>query len=99
MNLDNETIDWILKVKRDVPVFLNRLKGQEKKGFFHYSLSGDLFPERENWGLGNTVFAAKAYYTIDALKSLAKDELQDISSFIKKQKAGFSEANVILNYT
>jgi hypothetical protein len=83
MHQEDKTIDWILKLKSNVQAFLDRLKSHTKRGFFHYSLSGDLYSESENWGLGNTVFAVKVYYTIDALDSLAANELEDISSFIK----------------
>lgn len=60
-----EDIDCVLELKSQVPTFLDRLKGKRKDGFFHYSLFGDLHMEDENWGLGNSIFAAKIYYTLD----------------------------------
>ncbi len=83
MYQQNESIDWIIKLNKDVPVFLDKLKSHKKKGFFRYSLNGDLYSESENWGLGNTVFAAKIYYTLDMTDSLAVNELKDIINFIK----------------
>lgn len=83
MYQQNESIDWIIKLKKDVPIFLDKLKSHTKRGFFRYSLSGDLYSESENWGLGNTVFAAKICYTLDMTDSLAVNELKDIINFIK----------------
>ena len=59
--MTQEDIDWIYKLKDEVPVFLDRLKGK-KKGFFHYSLTGDLYSEEDSWGLGNTVFVTDLPY-------------------------------------
>lgn len=78
-----ENIEWIFKLKDKVPQFLERLKGKKTPGFFHYSLSGDLYNENENWGLGNTVFAIKVYYTLDMVDSLPENEIKSIISFIK----------------
>lgn len=80
--LKKEKIDWIFKLKKEVPKFLDKLKGR-KGGFYHYSLSGDLYSETKNWGLGNSVFATKIYYTLDKIKSLPKFEKENITSFIK----------------
>lgn len=82
MKMIQENIDWIFELKDKVPVFLDKLKG-EKNGFFHYSLTGDLYTENENWGLGNTVFAAKIYYTLDMIDSLPEDETKSIIGFVK----------------
>jgi len=54
-----QKISWILELKQKTPQFLEKLKGQKIPGFFHYSLSGDLYDEDLKWGLGNTVFAVK----------------------------------------
>ena len=77
-----KNIDWIFELKDRVPVFLNRMKG-EKEGYYRYSLSGDLFSENERWGLGNTVFAAKIFYTIDMVDLMPMDEKKNIINFIK----------------
>jgi len=78
-----QEINWLFELKNKVPVFLDKLKGKNKMGFFHYSLTGDLYTENKNWGLGNTVFAAKIYYTLDMLDSLPKEEVNDMIDFIK----------------
>lgn len=80
--MTRENIDWIFELKGKVPPFLDKLKGK-KRGFFHYSLSGDLYSKSENWGLGNTVFAARIYYTLDMIDSLPEDEIKSIIRFIK----------------
>lgn len=78
-----DNVDWIFKLKNEVPVFLDKLKGENKSGFFHYSLAGDLYSEKKNWGLGNTVFAAKIYYTLDMLDSLPNEDRKSMTDFIK----------------
>jgi hypothetical protein len=83
MSQEIKNIEWIFKLKSKVPALLEKLKSHQKKGFFHYSLSGDLYSERENWGLGNTVFAAKIYYTLDMIDSLPENEIGGIIRFIK----------------
>lgn len=83
MPQENENIDWIFKLRSKVPAFLDKLKSNKKEGFFRYSLTGDLYSESENWGLGNTVFAAKIYYTLDKIGLLPKNEIRNIISFIK----------------
>jgi hypothetical protein len=78
----NESIDWIFELKDTVPLFLERLKG-ERRGFFKYSLTGDLYSEKQNWGLGNAVFATKIYYTLNKIESLPKEDIQNLIDFIK----------------
>ena len=74
-------MDWIFDLKIKVPEFLNKIKSEE--GFFHYSLSGDIYSANEKWGLGNAVFAVKIYYTLNLLNSLPQEEKEEIISFIK----------------
>ena len=76
-------IDWIFELKEKVPQFLEKLKGRRIPGFFHYSLSGDLYDENIKWGLGNTVFAGKIYYTLDFLKELPREEIKNMANFIE----------------
>lgn len=74
-----EKLNWIFELKEKVPQFLERLKGEKIKGFFHYSLSGDLYDENIKWGLGNAVFAAKILYMLNALTD---EDCDSISAFI-----------------
>jgi len=78
-----ENIDWLYSLKEKVPNFLNEMSGRENPGFFRYSLSGDLCDENIKWGLGNTVFAVKIYYTLDLVKDLPKEEKLAMADFIK----------------
>ena len=82
-----EFIEWIYEIKEKLPQFINKLQTLKKKGFHRYSLTGDYWSYNYNWGLGNSVFALKCYYSI-----MHKPEnLQDIFNFIKgfQQKNGF----------
>lgn len=83
MEKDSQNINWLLELKQKVPQFMEELKGEKKSGFYHYSLSGDLYSEDENWGLGNTVFAIKIYYTLNLLNSMVEEEKNDMAQFIK----------------
>jgi len=78
-----KSISWLFELKEKVPQFLEKLKGKRISGFFHYSLSGDLYDENIKWGLGNTVFAVKIYYTLNLLNQLPFEERKAIVNFIK----------------
>jgi len=78
-----ENINWLYSLKEKVPNFLNEMKGKRNPGFFRYSLSGDVCDEDVKWGLGNTVFAIKIYYTLDVLKDLPEEEKLAMADFIK----------------
>ena len=79
-----EYINWIKEVKEKLPLFLERMKGENKKGFFYYALSGDIFNENRNWGLGNSVFALKIYYTLNKTPENFNDIVFFIKNFQKK---------------
>lgn len=83
MQTNIQKIDWLFDLKEKVPQFLERLKGERIPGFSRYSLSGDLYDENIKWGLGNAVFAAKIYYTLDMIDLLPETEIRSIISFIK----------------
>lgn len=76
-------MDWIYSLKEKVPKFLENMKGVFVPGFFKYSLTGDIYKEEKRWGLGNTVFAVKIYYTLGVLDNIPKEEKQSMSAFIK----------------
>jgi len=78
-----ENISWLFELKEKVPQFLEKLKGKRKPGFFHYSLSGDLYDEDIKWGLGNTVFAVKIYYALNLLDQLPFEERKAMAGFIE----------------
>lgn len=74
---------WLFELKEKVSQFLEQLKGKKISGFFHYSLSGDLYNEEIKWGLGNTVFAVKIFYTLDLMNKLPEEERMEMADFIK----------------
>ncbi|MBL7196753.1 MAG: hypothetical protein ISS47_01490 [Candidatus Omnitrophica bacterium] len=83
-------MDWIFELKGKVLQFINKLKSESSPGYFKYTLSGDLYDENLNWGLGNTVFAVKIYYTLNLLNELPIKEKEEMARFIKsfQQKDG-----------
>lgn len=85
-----ENLDWVFELKERVPQFLEEIKVKKVPGFFHYSLSGDLYSENTKWGLGNTVFAVKIYYILNLLDKLQEKDKEGMANFIKnfKQKDG-----------
>lgn len=77
-----EQIDWIFQLKENVPRFLERMKGVTMPGFFRYSLTGDFFGEDKHWGLGNTIFATKIFYTLGSLDTLPQTTRDEMKEFI-----------------
>ena len=82
-------LDWLFDLKAKVPQFLNQLKGENVPGFFGYSLTGDRYDEKIGWGLGNTVFAAKIYYTLGLINLLSKTKQSEMVNFMK----GFQQSD------
>jgi hypothetical protein len=74
---------WIADVKEALPAFLRRMRGRRRPGFYRYSWSGDRFGERPHWGLGNTAFAVKCWYTIGALETLEPEHRAAMVGFIR----------------
>lgn len=58
------------------------MKGNITPGFFRYSLTSDYYSEQKHWGLGNTVFATKIFYTIGLLDSLPPATRDEMKQFI-----------------
>lgn len=75
----DEYIEWIAEIKNKLPGFLFEMSDKNKLGFFRYSYSGDYFKSKYKWGLGNSVFALKIYYTINQ----KPDKLNEIVKFIQ----------------
>ena len=72
--------EWLKDLKPMVLGLLSQLRGRENKGYFKYSLTGDLFEEKRHWGLGNSVFAAKILYMFD---EVTEEDRETISTFIR----------------
>lgn len=77
---------WLFNLKQQVTGFLGALKGKIRKGFYHYSLTGDYFGERCKWGLGNSVFFLKIIYIL-SLENQFKNEIKRVIAFIKSFQA------------
>lgn len=76
-----ENTEWIYSIKPQMLEFLDHMRHPRVRGFYSYSLSGDIFdPLTTKWGLGNTVFAAKTYYMLD---SVDRSNHKEMSAFIK----------------
>ena len=76
-----EELKWIYGIKEKVPYFLKRIKGSKRRGFYKYSLSGDLFGERIKWGLGNSVFFLKILCILGLEKS-NNQEVKEVINYI-----------------
>ncbi len=74
--------EWLKQVSEEVPKFLVSMQGYTVPGFYRYSLTGDLFDEHALWGLGNTVFAVKSYYTLGLLGTLG-ERREQMTQFIE----------------
>jgi hypothetical protein len=88
--MDDFFIKWVEEIKQKTPLFLLRMGSSRRSGFFRYSYSGDYFGENIKWGLGNSVFALKIYYTL----GLIPENLDDIGRFIlsfQKKDGSFSD--------
>ncbi|MFX1257020.1 MAG: hypothetical protein ACFFAN_04115 [Promethearchaeota archaeon] len=92
-------IDWIFNLKEQIPLFLHKLKGRKRRGFYHYTLTGDYFGEKIKWGLGNSVFFLKIIYTL-GLERKFKQEIKEAINFIQsfqKKDGSFYDPIVMLS--
>lgn len=94
----DSNISWLCQLKKDVPLFLKKIKGKKRAGFYHYSLSGDYFGESIKWGLGNSVFFLKIIFTLGIERGLQK-EIRQAANFIKSfQKKDGSFYDSLVKY-
>ncbi|PXF61475.1 MAG: hypothetical protein C4B59_04375 [Candidatus Methanogaster sp.] len=70
----NEVVDWINNVKEKIPFFLESLQGKSNRGFYHYTLSGDL-RHHEDWGVFNSVCAARILYILNRVSQDDRDQI------------------------
>lgn len=78
-----QAAEWIGSVKARLPAFLTEMRGSKRPGFYRYSYSGDRYDERRHWGLGNTAFAAKCWYTIGAVGDLDPAQRRAMIAFMR----------------
>lgn len=82
-----QELDWLYDLKNEVQTFLSHQKSSVKKGYYHYSYSGDIFDENINWNVGSSVFALKLYYLLGIEKNQdVLDTINYIKSFQNKDK-------------
>ncbi|MBN1167436.1 MAG: hypothetical protein JXA44_09960 [Methanospirillaceae archaeon] len=62
----DEAVSWIREVVQTIPVFLESIRGMSDRGFFHYTLTGD-FNNKEDWGVFNSVCAARILYILNRI--------------------------------
>jgi hypothetical protein len=70
-------LNWLYNIKERVNHFLNEMQENDFE-YFKYSYSGDIYSKKDNWGLGNLVFATKILFTtgqIDNLSPIKKENL------------------------
>lgn len=79
----NNFIDWVRSLKDNINNFLS-LMNKNDFSYFKYSLSGDLFTEKNNWGLGNLVFATKILYITGLIDDLTKEQKTNLKNSILK---------------
>jgi len=80
-------LKWIYGLKRQIFHFINEIKSKKRRGFYHYSLTGDFLGENLKWGLGNSVFFLKIISILNLEEEFQKeirDALKYILSFQRK---------------
>lgn len=77
-----EELAGLSEVKEKTNQFIMNMRGKSQPGFFRYSWSGDLATDTRHWGLGNTVFATKIFYTIGLLDTLPQTIRDEMKQFI-----------------
>lgn len=77
--------NWVIELKEVVPFFVKNMEDKNIKGKYKLSMSGDLAPIKQNWGLAQTTFATRILYILDAFTPNIKRNLKEfIFSFEHK---------------
>lgn len=84
-----ENIDWIFKLKSQVPNFLKKMESHTRDGYYKYSLTGDFYDEKLKWNIGSSVFALKIFYTLNINDS---EKIEKASRYIKS----FEKSNAMI---
>lgn len=67
--------DFVFELKEKTPLFIQQMEDKDVKGKYRFSLSGDIPSSTVHWGLGQTTFAARILYILDALNVDAKENI------------------------
>ncbi len=74
---------WIKKLKKDVKKFLDMISEYDYK-YIRYSLTGDIYNNKTNWGLGQAVFMVKILYMLDMIEDLSLEHKSNLVNNIKR---------------
>ncbi len=77
---------FIIKLKKELPEFVESLKIADQPGKYKLSPSGDVF-ENEHWGLANSTFATRILFTLNLIEKERENLVNYILSF--KREDGF----------
>lgn len=77
----NNELLWLSNLKNEVLNFLEHQKSKNKKGYYSYSYSGDIYDEKQQWNVGSSVFALRCYYTVGINNS---KDIEDAKNYILK---------------
>lgn len=75
--------DWIKSLEKKVSNFL-KVISEDDFNYIKYSLSGDLYDCKVNWGLGQNVFMIKILYILDILNNISLEQKTNLIRNIKK---------------
>ena len=59
-----DIINEVKKIKEKIPDFLEMQRGEKNRGYFKYSMTGDLFGENKHWNVGSSAYAIKLAYIV-----------------------------------
>lgn len=77
---------WLFNLKGKISSLLRKFKGKKRRGFYHYSLSGDFLGDRIKWGLGNSVFFLKIILTLGLEKEFEQEVKETINFILTFQR-------------
>ncbi len=78
-------IDRLKNLQEDTLSFVRALASDHRKGYYLYSMSGDLYSDTFHWNVGASVFALKIFYTLGVKDS---EEVQRAGEYILSFRHG-----------
>jgi hypothetical protein len=76
-------MEWYDNIKEKLADFLEKMS-EDDFSYFRYSLTGDLYDKKTDWGLGNSVFAVKILAITGLLNSLDEKKRNNLYEKIIK---------------
>lgn len=77
---DQNFRDFVFELKEKTPLFVQQMEDKQVWGKYRLSLSGDIPSSKTHWGLGQTTFAARILYILNALND---DTAKNITEYIQ----------------